>query len=418
MISNFSFSLTICKSHRLRTTGGTTDDTAVSGGFTVTKRDQSQKPNKPYDGFPLSAHPCGQWCKKVRGKLRYFGPWDDPDGSLELWLSQKDVLLTGRDPIRTGWLTIRDMCAAFESSKQILVDRGDLAKRTLMDYENVGKRLCSVFGPTAKASELTGKDFENLRSKLPASWSAVSTNNFIIRTKAILNFAHMEGLIDLPVRTGTGFSRVSQKRIRIEKAAKEDKFFEPEEVHRLLSHACIQMRAMILLGVNAGYGNADCARLTKEMIDWERGWLADPRIKTGVWRECSLWPETLLYLRLAISKRRKRVPDGLANRVFITRTNRPWWEDGRHDAVATTFNKLKRTRAGIHRAGVGFYALRHITQTIGEGCGDPLAVKIIMGHQDQSISARYRERFEPERIQNACEHVRKWLFDGDNLKKS
>jgi hypothetical protein len=37
------------------------------------------KPVKPYPQFPLTAHPAGYWCKKIRGKLHYFGPWEDAD---------------------------------------------------------------------------------------------------------------------------------------------------------------------------------------------------------------------------------------------------------------------------------------------------------------------------------------------------
>ena len=52
-------------------------------------------PKKPKD-FPLSVHKgTGYWCKKVRGRVYYFGRVaDDPDGAaaLEEWESQKDDL--------------------------------------------------------------------------------------------------------------------------------------------------------------------------------------------------------------------------------------------------------------------------------------------------------------------------------------
>jgi hypothetical protein len=50
--------------------------------------------------FPLAPHPAGRWCWKVCGKLHYFGPWNDPQDALNLWLTQKDDVLAGRTPSR------------------------------------------------------------------------------------------------------------------------------------------------------------------------------------------------------------------------------------------------------------------------------------------------------------------------------
>jgi hypothetical protein len=41
-----------------------------------------KQPRKPYPTFPLTAHPNGQWCKKIRGKVHFFGVWGDPETPL------------------------------------------------------------------------------------------------------------------------------------------------------------------------------------------------------------------------------------------------------------------------------------------------------------------------------------------------
>src|SRR3954466_2886952 len=84
------------------------------------------KPSKPYPEFPLTAHPAGYWCKKIRGKIHYFGPWDDPDCALQKYLEQKDALHAGRLPRSDPEaVTVKDACNAFLNAKKAQLDAGE-----------------------------------------------------------------------------------------------------------------------------------------------------------------------------------------------------------------------------------------------------------------------------------------------------
>ena len=65
----------------------------------------ARKSRQPAE-FPLGKHTArGYWCKKVRGKVHYFGKIaDDPTGqkTLEMYLAVKDDLLAGRTPRVSG----------------------------------------------------------------------------------------------------------------------------------------------------------------------------------------------------------------------------------------------------------------------------------------------------------------------------
>src|SRR5262245_8543008 len=89
------------------------------------------KPAKPYPDFPLTAHPAGYWCKKIKGKIHYFGPWEDPQGALAKYLEQRDALHAGKAPRPDPEaLTVKALVNDFLNAKLALRDTGELSPRS------------------------------------------------------------------------------------------------------------------------------------------------------------------------------------------------------------------------------------------------------------------------------------------------
>lgn len=382
-------------------------------GTSLSKRRPSAKPEKPYSDFPLTAHASKKWCKKVRGKVHYFGSWDDPDGALQEWLAVKDELLSGADPNRNADRhDVGYLVNSFLASKEQQRDQGDLSQRTWNDYFDACKRFAGFIGKTRFIDGLKVDDFARYRASFPPTWGPVRINTEITRLGVVLRYGYEAELVDKPIRTGPNFKRVSQKKQRLHRATRPKKLFTAAELHKLLDAANVQMKAMILLGINAGYGNADCGRMQIADIDFRKSWMEGLREKTAVARAAWLWPETKAALQEAIKHRYDNLPASLQDSVFVTKRRQSWFEEGRTaQPLSAEFRKLT-DRVGCRRDGVGFYALRHTFETIGGDAKDQIAVNYVMGHCDASMADVYREGIDAKRIKDVCQHVRKWFLAG------
>jgi hypothetical protein len=113
------------------------------------------KPSKPTPDFPLFPHAAGVWAKKIRGKLHYFGPWDDPDGALKKYLEQKDALHAGKKPrADPETLTVKEAANKFLNAKRALVDAGELSPRTFAGYKIAAIELVKHLGKARLVSDL------------------------------------------------------------------------------------------------------------------------------------------------------------------------------------------------------------------------------------------------------------------------
>lgn len=386
----------------------------------------------------LYQHASGHWAKRIRGKVHYFGR--DLDAALIRWRAEKEFLLAGltvRPEASQARETLKTLCTAVLTQKQSLADAGQFSLRTLRDYQFATKRLLSFFGPDRFLHDLRPADFVPFRSQCAADVSPITCGNRLRYVRAILKYAFDAELVEKPIRFGTTLSLPSQSLLRAERNRRGEKMFSASEIRLLLNGGTVTdvygnstevaeaspvLRAMILLGINCGFGQGDISQLTLDRIDLENGWHTFPRPKTGMPRRCSLFPETISAIRDYLTVRPSPVDVRHSNRLFLTQhggefitiTGSGTPETKRInviDYVAKSFEK-RLHRLKLKRKGIGFYTLRHTFRTIGDNLKDQPTIDYCMGHSPSSndMAANYRHTIDDLRFRDISQYIRQWLF--------
>ena len=394
---------------------------------------------KKCEQIPLLVHAsgkCGRWARKINGRLHYFGqvqpqkPDFGANAALALYHQQRPDLEAGRSPLNNCQnLTVADLCNLFLCAKDHALQRGDIVQRTRIDYQRTAKRVAQFFGRSRPVSELTIQDFNQLHHSLAQGRGAHALANEIRRTRTLFKYAFDAGLVQTPVRLGPDFRPPAKRVMRQIRYEAPLQMFQPEEIHAILNLANPQLHAMILLGANCGFGNADVGLLPLNALDLQTAWVHFPRPKTAVQRRCPLWPETVLALQTWLQQRKPPKNRLLKNRAFLTKSGQSWHKETFASPLSAEFAKLlksvdlaekqnaqkcrRKPRPPVYRKGRGFYALRHGFQTIGDEAKDPVALQFLMGHAEASndMAAVYRESVADPRLLAITRHVHAWLFD-------
>lgn len=248
--------------------------------------------------------------------------------ALDEFNQQRPYLKEGRTPppVKTDQaLTITELADHFLNAKRRPLNADEITPRTFRDYyDTCCSRLVKHLGEDRRVDDLRPADFAKLRSELSKRWRPTTLKNETTRARVLFKFAWDERLIEQPVHFGQAFNRPSAKQLRRVRNEAGPRLFTAEEIRRILAEADPQMRAMVLLGINCGFGNTDVASLPQSAVDLDAGWIEFPRPKTEIPRRIPLWPETVEALREAIAHRPKPKDPDDEDLCFITREGNPW----------------------------------------------------------------------------------------------
>lgn len=418
------------------------------------KPKKQDKPDAPYDGFPLYAHASGRWAKKVNKKTRFYGRWGTMVAGMIVWADDIDATARkakaefdrcwmyhsqGREapPTDAGeYVTLEDLANKYLEFKENRVGK-ELSLYTFTECHRTCEMLIEHFGKGRRVDSIGPDDFEALRKAMGKGVKLVTLKSKINRARGVFNYAYDSRLIDRPIEYGVSFDMPKPKSLRAEKnATVGENMFEREELLLILdalSGKSIKvddkivawpesatMRAMVLLGLNAGMGNTDCSSVPKSAFKLDEGWLVFPRPKSGIHRRVPLWPETVAAVRKAIAERPNPIDPEDAGLCFLTERGTRFMriqpskaDENRHVAInglSRRFEQLLNALNVGQRARVNFYTLRHVFETIAGGSRDQVAVDSIMGHVDPSMASEYRERIDDDRLRDVVQYVHDWLW--------
>jgi integrase len=328
--------------------------------------------------------------KVICGRQHLFGRrWCSWQEALNEYNLKREDLEAGRIPAHdASGLTLREGLRKFLESRKARLDSGEITQRTYDDYYAECVIVRDVLGADIKLSSIGPHHFERLRQSYSGTPTTIS--NRIGRVKVAFKYIKDAGLVERDFQYGPSFHKPSAKSHRLHRAEQPKKLFTPEQIKLLLQHAKPQMKAMVCLGLFAGFGNTDCG--TVEARHFHGEWVEYHRPKTGVHRKAWLPPEAIAAVRAVQWPLR-------------TKYGNPWTQDRKANPVSAEFRKLAKP-LGIE---LGFYALRHTCATIGHRSRDSVAVDYIMGHVTPGMGQTYREEVADDNLRAVGETIYGWL---------
>lgn len=393
----------------------------------VGKKRRQYPTAKPTPTFPLTPRSDGRFTKRINGTLHTFGRRGDWRKALDDYLAVARSLHAGRKAQRPSQvaanITVRQLVNRYLDARKADMLAEHLNPRTWADYQTFLMAFAKFVGPGLPALELDTEHIDRWADHLrKLKTGSRRFNGARAHLFAFLRYCFAAPWIPA-FPFGVGFKRAARGTIR---AAKKNKLVKPEHLRVLIEAADIQLRAMILLGVNGGFGNTDCANLPRAAVDLDKGIISYARIKTGIARTVPLWPVTVHAIRVVMLARHAdelvfRTRHGnLWVRTTFNANSKPVPKDSIAQAFADLLNSVcetssRKTYREIYK-GVGFYALRHTFITYANEVRDSDARRHITGRRLAGVDDDYVESFFLPRLKVVTDHVYARAFGLDSAK--
>ena len=183
------------------------------------------------DKFPLTLHSTGQYCKKIKGKIHYFGK--DKKQALERYLEQAAFLHNGKAEMfktTNGNITLKSLCNIYLQHQQAKAASTEITIRHHADQISCLKKFMSFIGQHRKINEISTLDLQNYKRKLRRAYNSAHRMNLHISImKTMFHWARKNDILDyIPNIDAVSSVKIIHKQRHI---------FTSEEIHRLFDFA-------------------------------------------------------------------------------------------------------------------------------------------------------------------------------------
>jgi integrase len=376
--------------------------------------------------FPLTVTEDGYYCW-CAGKTRWIcSRKKSRREALAIYHRKAAAWTDGEAPIVVvdhagdGSPTVHVILGKWLLDRRAEAQRGELGGGSFMEYKRSAKRINAAIGHML-TDDVSPDVVKQLYAKLHARHGEEMSKRILGHFRAAARYAADMNWCR-PLRLG---SNLIAKLTAREQPKMKWRLYTPVEIGAILA-ACdkriagarggfyrdswVQLKAMILLALNGGYGATELSQLTKPVVDLNVGLIDHARGKTGEQHVVPLWPETIDSLKPVLAQRQK---DEL---LFRTRSGNPWTrvelilkagklvKTNPIDNVNWAFGALVRP-LGLKIPGQGFYKLRHLHATTVDAAGDPHATFTLAGHALPGSRSPY-VRVGLDRVRKVVEYAR------------